>query len=60
MEMMLLASILLLVVVVVILLFRNAGKTSINQASLETPFKQLESVLREELRLNREELSRQN
>ena len=60
MEMMLLASILLLVVVVVILLFRNAGKTSINQASLEPPFKQLESVLREELRLNREELSRQN
>jgi DNA recombination protein RmuC len=60
MEMMLLASILLLVVVVVILLFRNAGKNSINQASLETPFKQLESVLREELRLNREELSRQN
>jgi DNA recombination protein RmuC len=60
MEMMLLASILFLVVVVVILLFRNAGKNSINQASLETPFKQLESVLREELRLNREELSRQN
>lgn len=60
MEMMLLASILLLVVVVVILLFRNAGKNSINQASLETSFKQLESVLREELRLNREELSRQN
>jgi DNA recombination protein RmuC len=60
MEIILLSILLFLSALLIFLFIRKSEKTATETKLLEVPFRQLESAFREELRMSREELSRQN